>query len=190
VSAPDIWLVRHGATEWSANGRHTGRTDIPLTDDGRAGAAALCPILFRTRFALVLTSPLSRARETARLAGFADAEVDDDLREWDYGDYEGLTTPAIRETDPGWTVFRRDPPNGETAEHVAARVTCVLDRVSSSPGPVLLFAHSHVLRVLTSVALGLGPRHGAQFVLDPATISVIGTEHDERALRRWNVPPA
>jgi broad specificity phosphatase PhoE len=189
VSAlPDIWLARHGATEWSESGRHTGRTDIPLTADGRAEAAALYRILDRQRFALVLTSPLSRARETARLAGFADAEVDDDLLEWDYGDYEGLTISEIRSRDPGWTVFTGPSPNGETAEHIERRVQKVIARCDQVDGRVLLFAHGHVLRVLTAVALGLGARGGAHFALDPATASVIGSEHDVRALRRWNEP--
>lgn len=185
---PDIWLARHGATEWSETGRHTGRTDVPLTSSGRAEAAALYRILDRQRFALVLTSPLSRARETAKLAGFADAEVDDDLIEWDYGDYEGLTIDQIRAKDPGWTVFTGPCPNGETAEHVQTRVQKVIARCDQVDGRVLLFAHGHVLRVLTAVALGLEGRDGARFVLDPATASVIGCEHDVRALCRWNEP--
>jgi broad specificity phosphatase PhoE len=183
---PDIWLVRHGATEWSASGRHTGRTDIPLTAEGQLKAAALDRALDRQRFAVVLASPLQRARETARLAGFADAVVDDDLQEWDYGDYEGLTSEQIQETDPGWTIFTGVVPGGETAEQVGVRAERILDRVSRSDGPVLLFAHGHFLRVLTATALQLGPRAGARFVLDPATISVIGAEHEVRTLLRWN----
>jgi probable phosphoglycerate mutase len=186
IGKPDIWLVRHGATEWSANGRHTGRTDIPLTAEGQAKAAALDRALDRQRFSLVLTSPLQRARETARLAGFADAVVDDDLREWDYGDYEGLTSEQIHETDVGWTIFTGEVPGGETAEQVGARAERVLDRVSRSDGPALLFAHGHFLRVFTATALELGPRAGARFLLDPATICVIGSEHRVRSLRRWN----
>jgi broad specificity phosphatase PhoE len=183
---PDIWLVRHGATEWSTNGRHTGRTDIPLTAEGQVEAAALFPLLDRQRFSLVLTSPRRRARETARLAGFADAEIDDDLVEWDYGEYEGLTSEQIRERDPGWTIFTGAVPGGETAEEVGARAQRVLDRIAAVEGRVLLFAHGHILRVLTGVALSFGPRAGAHFVLDPATISVIGNERGVRALRRWN----
>jgi probable phosphoglycerate mutase len=186
VSNPDIWLVRHGATEWSGNGRHTGTSDIPLTDEGRRQAAGLFRALDRQRFGLVLTSPRGRARETARLAGFADASVDDDLVEWDYGDYEGLTTPQIREHDPGWTVFTGECPDGETAEAVGARAARVLARVDRVDGRVLLFSHGHFSRVLTAVALGFGPRDGARFALDPATICVIGTEHEQRALRLWN----
>jgi broad specificity phosphatase PhoE len=185
---PDIWLVRHGATEWSDQWRHTGRTDIPLTEEGRRQAASLCRPLDRERFELVLTSPEGRARDTARLAGFADAVVDDDLLEWDYGDYEGLTISQIRSRDPGWTVFTGACPNGETAEHIEHRVQKVIARCDQIEGRVLLFAHGHVLRVLTAVALGLGARGGAHFALDPATASVIGSEHDVRALRRWNEP--
>lgn len=189
MSAPDIWLVRHGPTEWSANGRHTGTTDIPLTAVGVEEAAGLYKALDRQRFALVLTSPRQRARETARLAGFADALVDDDLVEWDYGDYEGLTTAQIRETVPGWTVFGAPCPNGERAEQIEARVRRVLSRCAGADGRALLFAHGHVLRVLTAVALGLGVADGAHFALDPARISIIGTDREERALRLWNAAP-
>lgn len=183
---PDIWLVRHGATEWSTAGRHTGHTDVTLTEEGRREAAALYPRLDRQRFALVLCSPLSRALETARLAGFVHAEIDEDLVEWDYGDYEGLTTEQIQAHHPGWTIFTGDAPNGETAEQVGARAQRVLDRCAAVQGRVLIFAHGHILRVLTGVALAFGPRAGAHFGLDPATISVIGSEHGTRALRLWN----
>jgi broad specificity phosphatase PhoE len=186
---PDIWLVRHGATEWSEQMRHTGRTDVPLTEAGCRGAAALCRPLARPRFATVLTSPLSRARDTARLAGFADATVDDDLLEWDYGDYEGLTSDEIQVHEPDWTIFHGRVPGGESAEAVGARAVRVLDRVAGDPGPVLLFAHGHFLRVLTSVALELGPRAGERFVLDPSTISVIGSWRGVRAILRWNESP-
>jgi probable phosphoglycerate mutase len=186
TALPDVWLIRHGATEWSTNGRHTGRTDVPLSEEGQREAAALYPRLDRQRFALVLCSPLPRARKTARLAGFVHADIDDDLVEWDYGDYEGLTIDQIQERDPGWTIFTGAVPNGETAEQVGVRAQRVLDRCAAAEGRVLLFAHGHVLRVLTGVALSFGPRAGAHFVLDPATISVIGTEHGARTLRRWN----
>lgn len=185
-SKPDIWLARHGATEWSANGRHTGRTDVPLTAEGQREAASLYRALDRQRFDLVLTSPRSRARDTARLAGFADAEVDEDLVEWDYGDYEGLTTEQIHERDPGWTIFTGRVPAGETAAEVGTRAERILDRVDRIDGRVLLFAHGHFLRVFTAVTLHLGPQAGARFVLDSATISVIGSEHRVRALARWN----
>lgn len=185
---PDIWLVRHGATEWSEQLRHTSRTDLPLTAEGRAGAAALCRPLDRQRFATVLTSPRLRARETARLAGFADATVDEELVEWDYGDYEGLTSDEIHVRDPGWTVFHGRIPGGESAEEVGARAERVLERIADTAGPVLLFGHGHFLRVLTSVALELGPRAGERFVLDPATISVISSWRGVRAIARWNEP--
>lgn len=181
-----IWLVRHGATEWSQNGRHTGSTDLPLLPEGRERATAVAPVLVATAFALVLTSPLQRARETAALAGFAQAEVDTDLLEWDYGDYEGVTTSTIRETFPGWSVWDGDMPGGEAITQVAARAAQVLARADEAGGDVLLFAHGHILRVLTAVRLGLDPREGRRFVLDPATVSVIGHEHEWPALRRWN----
>jgi probable phosphoglycerate mutase len=186
---PDIWIVRHGATEWSEQLRHTGRTDLPLTEDGCRGAAALCRPLGRLRFGTVLTSPRLRARETARLAGFADAVVDDDLVEWDYGEYEGMTIDEIHERDPGWTIFHGRVPGGESAEEVGARAERVLERVAEDRGPVLVFAHGHFLRVLTSVALELGPRAGERFVLDPATICVIGSWRGVRAIVRWNELP-
>ncbi len=184
--ATTIWLVRHGATEWSQNGRHTGSTDLPLLPEGRERATAVAPVLAANAFALVLTSPLQRARETAALAGFAQAEVDTDLLEWDYGDYEGVTTSTIRETDPGWSIWDGAVPGGESADQVAARVARVIARADAADGDVLLFAHGHVLRVFTAVRLGLDPREGRRFVLDPATVSVIGHEHEWPALRRWN----
>jgi len=188
----ELWVVRHGETVWSASGRHTSRTDVDLTDEGRVGAAALAPALAGHAFGLVLTSPMSRARDTAAAAGFADAEVDDDLREWDYGELEGITTPAIRARGgefAGWTIWQGPVPGGETIGHVAARAARVLDRVAHAPGDVLCFGHGHASRVLVAVALGLDPVDGACFVLDPATIGVIGSEHDQRALLSWNVRP-
>jgi probable phosphoglycerate mutase len=185
---PDIWLVRHGATEWSEQWRHTGRTDLALTEEGVRQAASLARPLDGPRFALVLTSPKRRARETARLAGFADATVDEDLVEWDYGEYEGLTREEIRERDPSWTIFTGAVPAGESAERVAARAQRVLDRVGTGVGPVLIFAHGHYLRVLAATALELGPRAGERFSLDPATISVLGSERETRTILRWNEP--
>jgi broad specificity phosphatase PhoE len=186
---PDMWLVRHGQTEWSASGRHTSRSDRALTADGRAGAAALAPLLTVHDFAVVLTSPAVRARDTARLAGFPDVEAAPDLREWDYGDLEGLTSNEIRERGPewrDWTVWTGSVPGGEAIEEVAARARRVVARADAAGGDVLLFAHGHLLRVLAAVALDLDPHVGAHLALDPATVSIIGSEHDVRALRVWN----
>lgn len=184
-------MVRHGPTEWSDARRHTSRTDMPLTDRGRADAAALAPLLADHDFGLVLASPAVRARDTARLAGFERAEIDADLREWDYGDCEGLTTVEIRERGSewaGWTIWRGPVPGGETIEHVARRAERIITRAAASAGDVLLFGHGHLLRVLAAVALELGPGAGAHLALDPATLSVVGHEHETRALRVWNLP--
>ena len=186
---PDVWLIRHGQTEWSAAGRHTSRTDVPLTTHGEADASALAPTLAAHRFALVLTSPATRARTTARLAGFPDAEVDPDLREWDYGDLEGLTSAEIRTRGPewaNWTVWTGPVPNGETVTDVAERARRVWARVESAAGDVLLFGHGHQLRTQAAVGLGLDPEVGSRLLLDPANVSIIGTEHEVRALRVWN----
>jgi len=183
---PQLWLVRHGATEWSENGRHTSFTDLPLLPAGEEAARSLAPRLTGQPFALVLTSPRQRARDTARLAGFPDAVVDDDLREWDYGECEGLTTPQLREASPGWSVWTSDIPGGETAEEVEVRVRRVIARGQAAAGDALLFAHAHVLRVLTAVYLGFPPQAGAQFALDTATINVLGHERENVTLRRWN----
>lgn len=185
----DIWLVRHGATEWSESGRHTGRTDIPLLDEGRALASRVAPALAGHPFALVLSSPLGRARETAALAGFPDATPAPLLHEWDYGVYEGVTTDAIRRDVPGWSIWDGTVPGGESIDQVADRARQVLERAAAADGDVLLFAHGHILRVLTAVYLGLDPHEGRRFVLDPATVSVLGSEHEWPALRRWNDTP-
>jgi broad specificity phosphatase PhoE len=185
--ASEIVLVRHGATEWSANGRHTGRTDLPLTDEGRAEVEHLCERLRPWSFALVLTSPLQRARETAELCGLGGrAEVADDLREWDYGDYEGLTTPEIRQTVPEWTVWTHACPNGETAEQVGARADRVLERVAPVEGAVAVFGHGHALRVLTARWLGLPSAEGRLFALRTGTICVLGHERDTQVIDQWN----
>jgi broad specificity phosphatase PhoE len=186
----ELWIVRHGATEWSTSGRHTSRTDVNLTDEGRAEARALAPFLARHEFALVLTSPKTRARETAAAAGFPDAVVDDDLLEWDYGELEGITTPDIRARGgefADWTIWRGPVPGGETIGQVAARARRVVERVAAAGGDVLCFGHGHASRVLVAVSLELDPSAGARFVLDPATISIVGSEHEERALLAWNV---
>jgi probable phosphoglycerate mutase len=180
-------LVRHGQTEWSAAGRHTGRTDVPLTDEGAAQARALAPRLAVRSFALVLVSPRRRARDTARLAGVAElAEVDDDLAEWDYGDYEGRTSDEIHETDPGWTIWPAGAPGGETPAQVAARADRVIARALAADGDVLLVAHGHLLRVLTARWLGLEAAGGRYFRLEPATLSELGYERDQRVIERWN----
>ncbi len=188
-STHEIWIVRHGATEWSTSGRHTSRTDVDLTDDGRVAARALAPVLAGHRFALVLTSPKVRARDTAAEAGFADAVVDHDLHEWDYGELEGITTSAIRARGgpfADWTIWRGPVPGGESIDQVEARARRVLERVAGAGGDVLCFGHGHASRVLVAVALDLDPHAGARFVLDPATISTVGSEHGERALLAWN----
>jgi probable phosphoglycerate mutase len=185
----DLWLVRHGATEWTASRRHTGRTDIPLTDEGRREAASLYRLLDAQRFAGAYTSPLARARETARIAGFATADVLDDLREWDYGVYERRTTAEIREEIPGWSVWTHPIVDGESIDDVAARARRVLERCATVDGPVVLFAHAHVLRILTACALGLAPAAGRVLTFEPACVGVIGHEHDDRALTAWNRRP-
>jgi probable phosphoglycerate mutase len=185
----DVVLVRHGETEWSRAGKHTGTSDLPLTEAGRAAAKRLAPALAEWDFALVLTSPLRRAFDTATLAGFGDvAVVEPDVVEWTYGDYEGRTTAEIRETVPGWTVWTHPTPGGESAAEIGGRVDRVIERVSAADGPVLVVAHGHVLRVLAARWLGLASREGRSFVLDPATISVLGWERETPAVRRWNAP--
>ena len=184
---PRAFLVRHGETEWSAEGRHTGRTDVPLLDRGREEAKRIGARLARERFVLVLTSPLSRARETCELAGFGPvAEVTDDLLEWDYGQYEGRRTPEIRKERPGWTLWSGGVPGGETAEDVARRADRVIDRVRSVNGDVALFAHGHVLRVTAARWLGQPPEAGRWYMLSPTTLSVLGWERETPAIERWN----
>jgi broad specificity phosphatase PhoE len=188
----ELWVVRHAETEWSATGRHTSFTDVPLTEAGRVAAAALAPALAQHRFSLVLTSPRARARDTAAAAGFAGAVVVDDLREWVYGELEGLTTSEIRARGgafDGWSIWSGPVPGGETIVEVAARARRVLERVAAASGDVLCFGHGHASRVLVAVALDFDPHAGARLALDPATISVVGSEHDERALRAWNLRP-
>ena len=182
-----IWLVRHGATEWSLTGRHTGRTDIPLTAAGRQQAEALGRHLAGRPFALVLTSPLVRARETCRLAGYGDvAEVTDDLVEWNYGIYEGRATPDIRKTEPGWSVWTHPIPQGESVEQVGERARRVIDRAAATPGDVALFAHAHVLRILAACWLGLPPAGGRLLALATASISILGHERETRVISVWN----
>jgi broad specificity phosphatase PhoE len=186
-SRHQLWLVRHGETEWSASGQHTSRTDIPLTPLGERQAMALGKNLAGHKFALVLSSPLARARETCRLAGLGDsAEMTDDLREWDYGIYEGRRTADIRKEAPGWTVWNSPIPGGESIEQVAQRTRRVIDRAVGAPGDVALFAHAHVLRVLTACWLGLPPDAGRLLALGTASLNVLGYERETRVISVWN----
>jgi broad specificity phosphatase PhoE len=186
----EVVLVRHGETEWSRSGKHTGSTDIDLTDRGREQAGALGAALRGREFELVLTSPLGRALETCRIAGFGGpAKMRDELREWDYGEYEGRTTPEIREERPGWTVWRDGVLGGETVAEVGARVDRVIAELRLLTGDAVVFAHGHVLRVLTARWLGLEPGAGRLFALDTATISTLGYERETAVIRTWNERP-
>ena len=194
----DLIVLRHGETEWSKAGRHTGRTDILLTPRGEAAAAALAPLLVRRDIVAAFTSPAQRAVRTAELAGLADAKPDPDLWEWDYGGYEGLTTREIQERRPGWYLWRDgiipgDATHpGETVEQVGERVDRVLARVHPllADGDVALVAHGHVLRVLTARWLRLAPSDGRLFRLDTGTVSTLGHERGEPVILSWNVPPS
>ena len=185
--ARQVVLVRHGETEWSRDLKHTGRTDVPLTEEGGRQARRVGEGLRGREFALVLASPLGRALETARLAGF-EPELRDELMEWDYGDHEGRLTAEIREEVPGWTIWTHPVPNGETVEEVGGRVDRVLEEIRAVEGDVLIFAHGHVLRVLAARWLELPPTEGRLFALDPATLSTAGYEREQPVVQRWNVP--
>jgi probable phosphoglycerate mutase len=188
--AQSVVLARHGETEWSLSLRHTGKTDLPLTEEGRRQARALGPRLHDWKFALVLTSPLQRALETCRLAGYGDrAQVRPDLVEWDYGRYEGLTSPQIEVLQPNWSLWRDGCPGGETAKDVGRRADRVLAEVRRVDGDVLLFAHGHVLRVLAARWLGEPPEGGRHYTLQTATLSVLGYEHADPVIRLWNQAP-
>ena len=185
----EIVLVRHGETEWSKAGRHTGRTNVPLTEQGRREAEAVGAALRERQFALVLTSPLARAAETCRLAGLAERAVArDELQEWDYGEYEGRKTIDIRREHPGWTVWN-DVPGGETLAEVGERADRVIDELREETGDVAVFAHGHLLRVLAARWLGLEPGAGRLLALDPGSISVLGYERETAVLRSWNTRP-
>jgi broad specificity phosphatase PhoE len=190
TGAGRLWLVRHGETEWSRSGQHTSVTDLELTDAGEAVARTLAAPLADVAFAQVLTSPRRRAVRTAELAAFPDAEPDEDLAEWAYGDYEGLTSAQIHETDPGWTIWTHPSPGGETAEQVAERLDRVVARARATDGGTLVFAHGHSLRVLAARWLGLGAADGRIFDLDTATISVLGVDRGTPVVHRWNMPAA
>jgi probable phosphoglycerate mutase len=192
----ELILIRHGVTDWSRAGRHTGRTDVPLTDDGLAAAIRLAPDLATREITAVFTSPASRARRTADAAGLSGAVVDPDLQEWDYGGYEGRTTAQIRTERPGWSLWRdgvipgdAEHP-GETIEQVMHRADAVLGRVTVllPRGDVALVAHGHLLRVLTARWLGLPPAAGRMFRLDTGTLSLLDTEHEDRVIHSWNLP--
>ncbi len=186
---PEVYLVRHGQTEWSLSGRHTGRTDIPLTAAGEEAARNLPNRLPSIDFAAVWSSPSQRAQSTCALAGFGDRRVvKDDLAEWDYGAYEGITTKAILAERPGWQVFRDGCPNGETAADVGARADRIIGELRAIDGPVLIFSSAHFLRVFAARWVGLPPEGGEHLVLDTTSISVLGYEHDltEPVIRRWN----
>ena len=182
-----VFLARHGETEWSRLGRHTGRTDLPLTDIGREQATTLGDRLAENRFALVLTSPLSRAAETARLAGFGTTvTAEPDLQEWDYGDLEGRRSDEIRADMPGWTIWRGPWPGAETIGEVAMRADRVIARARAVDGDVLLFSHGHLLRILAARWLGQDATAGGNFALATATLSVLGWERGAPVIERWN----
>ena len=182
----ELWVVRHGETEWSATGRHTSTTDVALTTAGEEAACALGARLAGTSFDLVLTSPRERARRTAVLAGYPHAQVDDDLAEWSYGDYEGVTTSTIRQTVPGWTVWTHPSPGGESAADVGRRLDRVVAKVRAHGGRVLVFGHGHASRVLAARWLDQPVAEGRFFRLDTATISVLGYERESPVVARWN----
>jgi broad specificity phosphatase PhoE len=189
VRRVEIVLARHGETEWSRDRRHTGRTDIPLTENGRRQASILRDSLAARSFERVLSSPLSRALDTCRLAGLGDrAELSGDLCEWDYGEYEGITTAEIRTRRPGWYLWRDGCPGGEAAADVGRRADRVLASLDGLASDAAVFSHGHVLRVLTARWLGLGPEAGALFKLDTGTLSALGYERETRVITRWNAP--
>jgi probable phosphoglycerate mutase len=184
----ELWLIRHGETEWSLSGAHTGRTDLPLTETGRHQAQTIARHLGGAQFALVLTSPLERARETCALAGYGDAaQIEPNLREWDYGDYEGLTTTQIRARNPHWSLWADGVPNGERIEQVAARAEAVIARATGAAGDVALFGHGHILRILTARWLGLPPQDARLFALGTAAAATLGYERETRVITRWNL---
>ena len=186
-----VYLLRHGETDWSLSGQHTGVTDLPLTENGRLAARLLKSVLAAETFALILTSPLKRARETCELAGFGErAEIDPDLMEWNYGEYEGLTTKQIHLTRPGWSIFRDGCPGGETPDQVAARADRVLGKIRVTEGNVALFAHGHIFRVFGARWINLPASYGENLLLDTATLNVLGYYNNSPALKIWNAPLA
>jgi broad specificity phosphatase PhoE len=188
VRLVEVWLLRHAETEWSRDGRHTGRTDVPLTEEGRARARELAHRIAGRAFALVLSSPLSRALETAELAGLV-PQVRDDLVEFDYGEYEGVTTAQIREHRPDWYLWRDGCPGGETADQVGVRVDRVIAEVRELDGDAALFAHGHVLRVLGARWVELPAQDGGRFALSTGTVCTLGYERETPVFWHWNVRP-
>jgi broad specificity phosphatase PhoE len=189
MALQQVYLVRHGETEWSLSGRHTGSTDIPLTENGRKVAKLLQPLLARETFALVLTSPLERARTTCELAGLGErAEIDRNLMEWNYGEYEGLTPKQIHAKTPGWMLFSDGCPGGERPDQVGARVDRAIARVRAVEGHVALFAHGHIFRVFAARWLGLPATAGCHFLLDTATLNILSYYRNIPAVKRWNAP--
>ena len=188
-ASTELWLIRHGETEWSKSGQHTGRTDIPLTEHGIQQAEALRPLLAEIRPALVLCSPRQRSRKTAELAGVHVDAIDDDLSEWDYGRYEGLTSDQIQAQDPDWTIWTGVTPDGETQAQIGVRADRVLARINPvlGEGPVLLFGHGHINRVLAARWLGLPVEGGGSFSLGTAAPCLLGVEHSRAVIVRWNI---
>ena len=181
-----VWLVRHGETEWTVTKQHTGRTDLPLTPAGEEKARSLAPRLAQNGFALVMSSPLQRARQTAALAGFPDPRLDKRLMEVDYGDYEGRTSAEIRAERPDWSLWRDGADGGESIEEVGRRADAVVADLADVDGDVLLFGHGHFSRVLGARLLGLPPSDGRLLILGPGSISIVGFEHEQRAIQSWN----
>lgn len=184
-----IWLVRHGETEWSKSGQHTGRTNIALTPNGERQAKALGKLLAGRKFALVLASPMGRAQTTARLAGIDHFEVTEDLQEWNYGIYEGITTKAVRQKQPKWSIWETPIPEGETVEQVGERARRLIARMETVKGDVACFAHGHILRILGACWMGLPPIHGRNLGLSTATLSILGYERETRVIEVWNQSP-
>jgi broad specificity phosphatase PhoE len=183
----ELWLIRHGETEWSLSGAHTSRTDIPLTAKGVERAAEIRRYLEGREFSQVLTSPRQRAKETCRIAGYLDvAQTDENLCEWDYGDYEGRTTADIRKEKPGWSIWESTPPGGERLDQVAARAKAIVDRSLAAGGHVALFSHAHFLRILAATWIGLEPQAGSLLALGTGSISRLGFERETRVVLAWN----
>ena len=189
MTSRQLWIIRHGATEWALQGRHTGSTDLPLLPQGEEEAKALAPVLKGVRFAAVLSSPLQRAMRTCALAELdMHAEILPELIEWNYGNYEGITTAEIRQTLPEWSLWSHGCPQGEDAAAVTRRCKAMIDQVMAIDGDVALFAHGHILRSLAGTWIGLGAVGGKHLILGTATTSVLGFERENRALKRWNAP--